>query len=79
MSDIKSFIKQIMQDIDGQYSFKRMSVLVCLILLAVGFIGDQFFKLHITESIYNSVTYIVMTGLGVVGAEKFAPKRGGDQ
>ena len=59
----------------GKISSKRLITISSFILIAIGFIGNLFWDFTIEEFIYSSIMYIVIAGLGIVGAEKFAPKR----
>ena len=59
----------------GKISSKRLITLLSFLLIALGFLGNLFWDFTIEEFIYSSVMYIVIAGLGIVGAEKFAPKK----
>jgi len=72
------FIKGILKDIDGMPSSKRCVTVFFSILLGVGFIANLFWKYQPSDFVFNAVAYIVMAGLGVTGAEKFAPRRPDD-
>lgn len=59
---------------NGSLSSKRVVTIVAFILCVVGFVANLFWNFTIEEFIYSSMMYIVIAGLGIVGAEKFAPK-----
>ena len=59
----------------GKISSKRLITICSFALIAIGFISNLFWDFTIEEFIYSSVMYVVIAGLGIVGAEKFAPKR----
>jgi len=59
----------------GKISSKRLITICSFGLIAMGFIANLFWDFTIEEFIYSSVMYVVIAGLGIVGAEKFAPKR----
>ena len=59
----------------GKISSKRLITIASFLLIAIGFISNLFWDFTIEEFIYSSIMYIVIAGLGIVGAEKFAPKK----
>lgn len=71
---IKNYIKGIMSDSDGNPSSKRLVTLLATILLATGFLANLFWGFKIDQFIFDAISYIVIAGLGISGAEKFAPK-----
>jgi hypothetical protein len=71
---MKNFILKTLNSEDG-ISSKRVVTLLSFLLVAVGFIANLFWGFVIEEFIYKSMMYIVIAGLGIVGAEKFAPKK----
>ena len=73
--DILGNIKSMLSDsANGSISSKRVVTLLAFILCGVGFIANLFWDFTIEEFIYSSMMYIVIAGLGITGAEKFAPK-----
>ena len=68
-------LKQIFSGIDGDLSSKRVFTFLGFILISIGFFGDLFWDLTISPEIFDSITFIVIAGLGLTGAEKFAPTR----
>jgi len=71
---LKHYLSAIFQDIDGMPSSKRIITAFFSILLGVGFLANLFWKYQPSDFVFNAVAYIVMAGLGVTGAEKFAPR-----
>ena len=69
-----NYAKGIMSDNQGNPSSKRAVTLLASLLMAVGFIANLFWDYTIDQFIFESVMYIVIAGLGITGAEKFAPK-----
>jgi len=59
---------------NGSISSKRVITFLSFLLCATGFIANLFFGYKIDEFIYNSMMWIVVSGLGFTGLEKFAPK-----
>jgi hypothetical protein len=43
-------------------------------MMVVGFVGNMFFQLKIEQYIYESMTWIVLGGLGFTASEQFAKK-----
>jgi hypothetical protein len=43
-------------------------------MCSAGFIANMFWGLTVQQFMYDSMMYIVIAGMGIVGAEKFAPK-----
>lgn len=71
-----SFVSSMLSDgVDGSVSSKRVVTLAAFILCGVAFIANMFFGYKIDEFIFESMSYIAMTGLGVTVAEKFASKK----
>ena len=70
---MKEFIKSLFKP-DGEISSKRVVTFLAFLLVAIGFIANLFWDFTIEEYIYSSIMYIVIAGLGIVGAEQFAPK-----
>jgi len=73
-SAIGNYIHQILAESNGTPSSKRVIVMICTILMAVGFIGNEFYGKTIDPNIFNSIMFVVIGGMGITGAEKFAPK-----
>jgi len=71
---MKNFILKTLNSEDG-ISSKRVVTLLSFLLVAVGFIANLFWGFVIEEFIYKSMMYIVIAGLVIVVAEKFAPKK----
>lgn len=55
-------------------SSKRVIVMICTLLMVTGFIGNEFFGKTVDPNMFNSIMYIIIGGMGITGAEKFAPK-----
>lgn len=71
---MKNFIKNLFNS-KGEVSSKRIVTFLAFILIMVGFISNLFWDFTIEEFIFTSVMYIVIAGLGIVGAEKFTGKK----
>jgi hypothetical protein len=58
----------------GKISSKRFITFLSFIMMVVGFVGNMFFKLTIEQHIYESMSWIVLGGLGFTASEQFAKK-----
>lgn len=74
MGSIKEYVKGIMADSDGSPSSKRLITMLATLLMTTGFLGNLFFNLTIDEHLFDAVMYVIIAGLGITGAEKFAKK-----
>lgn len=74
MKNILGYLKGIMSDSNGSPSSKRLVTLLATILVAVGYIANLFWDYTVEQFMFESMMYIVIAGLGITGAEKFAPK-----
>ncbi len=59
---------------DGSWSSKRVITLLAFILVSVAFVADQFTIYKANETLFDSVIYLVIAGLGFTASEKFARK-----
>lgn len=60
----------------NKVSSKRVITIVSFLLMATAFIGNLFFDLTVDEFIYDSMSYIVIAGLGFTAAEWFGSGKG---
>jgi len=74
MGSIKEYVKGIMADSDGSPSSKRLITMLATLLMTTGFLGNLFFNLTVDEHLFDAVMYVIIAGLGISGAEKFAKK-----
>ncbi len=70
----RQFLKSMLSDsLDSNViSSKRVMTLIAMILCVIGFIGNMFFGYKIDQYIYDSMMFIVISGFGFTGLEKFA-------
>ena len=68
------FLKHCLTDSDGNPSSKRLVTFIATMLICLAFLANLFWDETIEQFIFDGVMYIVIAGLGVAGAEKFAPK-----
>jgi hypothetical protein len=69
-------LKTMLADSDdiSALSSKRVIALLAFICCVVGFFVDLFSDYQISQQIYDSMMWIVISGLGFTGLEKFAGK-----
>jgi hypothetical protein len=58
----------------GKISSKRFITFLAFIMMVVGFIGNLIFNLTIEQFIYDSMSWIVLGGLGFTASEQFVKK-----
>ena len=59
--------------VNGSVSSKRVITLLAFILCGFGFVAD-IYGYKVTPSLFESMMYIVIAGLGFTASEKFAKK-----
>lgn len=59
---------------DNSWSSKRIITLLAFILVSVAFVADQFTIYKANETLFDSIIYLVIAGLGFTASEKFAKK-----
>ena len=68
------FFKGILNDADGYPSSKRIISVVLSLLIGLAFAANLIWDFKVDDNILNAVMLIVISGLGISGAEKFVPK-----
>ena len=68
------YFKQIMQDNSGCPSSKRWITGLFSVALCTAFISSIILNTKADPEIVHAIMYVIITGLGMTGAEKFAPK-----
>ena len=59
---------------NGSISSKRVITFLAFLLCGMAFAVDLFTQFTVTPSIFDSMMYIVIAGLGFTASEKFAKK-----
>ena len=72
---IKDYLKGIMADDNGNPSSKRAVTLIATLMMIIGYFANLFWDYTVDQFIYESIMYVVIAGLGITGAEKFAPEK----
>lgn len=60
--------------VNGSVSSKRVVTIAAFVVVCVSYFADQFFGFKATPSLFESMMYIVIAGLGFTVSEKFAKK-----
>ena len=69
------FLKSMLQDgHDGSWSSKRVITLLAFVIVSVSYLCDQFTIYKANETLFDSIIYLVIAGLGFTASEKFAKK-----
>lgn len=68
-----NYLHHILAAPNGNPSSKRFITMICTILMIIGFLANLFGGYKIDEFIFNAVMMVVIGGMGITGAEKFAP------
>jgi hypothetical protein len=71
---MKNFITNCLSS-SGKVSSKRVVTILAFLLMATGFISNLFWDFDIDYSIFDSMKWIVIGGLGFTASEQFAPKK----
>lgn len=71
---MKNMIMEMLSS-DGGISSKRVITFLSFLLLAIGFIANLFFKLTVEEFMYETMSYIVIAGLGFTASEYFSNRK----
>lgn len=74
LRSLGTYISTVLKDVDNEYSSKRLVVLIAMASLTTAFFSNLFFDHTIEQFIFDGMMYIVIAGLGIVGAEKFSPQ-----
>jgi hypothetical protein len=59
---------------DGSWSSKRVITLLAFVIVSVSYLADQFTIYKASETLFDSIIYLVIAGLGFTASEKFAKK-----
>lgn len=63
-----------LQDIDGNYSSKRIAAFIALAFYLAGAVVDTVTPLHVPMHAMDGLLYIVGGGLALAVSERFAPR-----
>lgn len=72
---VKKYLSQVMKDVDGKFSSKRSVVAVAVLVFVVISMANLFGGFKFEQSTLDTCKYIIMTGLGLSGAEKFTGRQ----
>lgn len=77
LKKIKDYLKGVMADSDGNPSSKRAVTLIATLMMIIGYFANLFWDYTVDQFMFDAVMYVVIAGLGITGAEKFAPSKVG--
>jgi hypothetical protein len=69
------FLTSMLADHNGDISSKRTVTFLAFLLCGTAFISNLFWGMTMDATIYQSMMYIVIGGLGFTVTEAFAPKK----
>jgi hypothetical protein len=70
---MKEFLRSMLSDgHNDSWSSKRVITFMAFLLCSVAFVGELFFSKSVTPSLFDSMMYIVIAGLGFTASEKFS-------
>jgi hypothetical protein len=72
MKAVVDYLKGILSDSSGLPSSKRVISILFAILIGIAFVANLFGGSAVADNILDAVMLIVIAGLGITGAEKFA-------
>lgn len=75
LKKFRDYLKGVMADDNGNPSSKRAVTLVATLMMIIGYFANLFWDYTVDQFIYESIMYVVIAGLGITGAEKFAPEK----
>lgn len=68
------FLKNMLSDIDGEVSSKRVIMFLCTFALLISWGSNLWYGAKIEEFIFDGLLYVVAISLGATTAEKFSRK-----
>ena len=72
--DILGQLKGMLAGSDGKLSNKRVITSLSTVMLIVAFVSNVFMNKHVDDNILNAIMFVIISGMGITGMEKFAPK-----
>lgn len=60
---------------DSEISSKRVVTFLAFIACTIAFMVDLFTTFEVSSSLFDSMMYIVIAGLGFTASERFSPKK----
>lgn len=75
LKKLKNYLKDVMTDSHGNPSSKRAVTLLATLMMIIGYFANLFWDFTVDQFIYESIMYVVIAGLGITGAEKFASEK----
>ena len=72
---MKDFLTSLISDIDDSASSKRFVLLISFMAFIITWFSNLYFGFLPADIIVNSLMYIIIGTTGIVGLEKFAPRK----
>lgn len=69
-----NFIQNMLSS-EGKISSKRFVTFTCLLFMLIGYTANLFWGFDVKDSLFESLQWIVMAGLGFTASENFAVKK----
>lgn len=66
---MQTAFKEIFMDVRGTFSSKRTVIFLCVIMMLCAFFGQVFFAFAVPQWMFEAIVYVIIAGLGMVGAE----------
>lgn len=66
--------KEALSDVDGSLSSKRILTFLAFACLFISFFANLFFNFEVSEHLSDNMMWIILGGLGFIGAEKFSKR-----
>jgi hypothetical protein len=71
---MKTYLKEIFKDKNGQYSLRELAVAVLLLMLLTSWAADQFFNKPVHEFIFYSIASLTGAGCFSYSLERKTPE-----
>jgi hypothetical protein len=71
---MKTFLKSMLNGVDGNPSSKRVITLISFILVSIGFCVNIFFHIPLKQYIFEGMLWLTAAGLGVTSLDHFSKK-----
>ena len=68
-------VKMLAGENENNPSSKRTVTFLAFLLMGTAFVAELFWGHKVSQATFDSMSYIVMAGLGFTASEKFAPKK----
>ena len=70
---MKKTLVEMVQGIRGEISSKRVITFISFLCVVFAFVYDVLFEVDLDENTFDSMMYLVVSGMGLTVFEKFSP------